>query len=318
MRGARHRDGGRPDRRGGDRKGPHRLRYGRAGGRRLVRLFCGNLGVEVPQLKVLGFGDAHPAARRRPGNLRLGRPLRLPQADGWRLHRRDLGGADDRSRARQFSAVLRLSAGGPAALEEIAVPRRPALGRGVADAAALGARRGDAVRGRCECSTRRPTSSSSIARAPPRPRPSRSSAMSSIAESWGGMIDVMPDAIPVISPVDKVPGFFIATGFSGHGFGIGPGRRAAGRRHGGRRRRPSSTRRRSACRGSPTAPTRNPIRWRAEAEGFGVSGAAAPVQYRRPISARRVRARQARDRGETSSPAINLRIALVKLQKIPR
>jgi glycine/D-amino acid oxidase-like deaminating enzyme len=44
-----------------------------------------------------------------------------------------------------------------------------------------------------------------------------------IAETWGGMIDVMPDAIPVISPVDTLPGFFIATGFSGHGFGIGPG-----------------------------------------------------------------------------------------------
>jgi glycine/D-amino acid oxidase-like deaminating enzyme len=44
-----------------------------------------------------------------------------------------------------------------------------------------------------------------------------------VAETWGGMIDVMPDAIPVISAVDQVPGFFIATGFSGHGFGIGPG-----------------------------------------------------------------------------------------------
>ena len=44
-----------------------------------------------------------------------------------------------------------------------------------------------------------------------------------MAESWGGMIDVMPDAVPVISAVDQVPGFFIATGFSGHGFGIGPG-----------------------------------------------------------------------------------------------
>ena len=44
-----------------------------------------------------------------------------------------------------------------------------------------------------------------------------------VAESWGGMIDVMPDAIPVISAVDSLPGFFIATGFSGHGFGIGPG-----------------------------------------------------------------------------------------------
>jgi glycine/D-amino acid oxidase-like deaminating enzyme len=44
-----------------------------------------------------------------------------------------------------------------------------------------------------------------------------------VAESWGGMIDVMPDAIPVISAVESLPGFFIATGFSGHGFGIGPG-----------------------------------------------------------------------------------------------
>jgi glycine/D-amino acid oxidase-like deaminating enzyme len=37
------------------------------------------------------------------------------------------------------------------------------------------------------------------------------------------MIDVTPDAVPVISPVEALPGFFIATGFSGHGFGIGPG-----------------------------------------------------------------------------------------------
>jgi glycine/D-amino acid oxidase-like deaminating enzyme len=44
-----------------------------------------------------------------------------------------------------------------------------------------------------------------------------------VAESWGGMIDVTPDGIPVISAVDSLPGFFIATGFTGHGFGIAPG-----------------------------------------------------------------------------------------------
>lgn len=44
-----------------------------------------------------------------------------------------------------------------------------------------------------------------------------------IVQSWAGLIDVTPDAIPVISPVDDVPGMFIATGFSGHGFGIGLG-----------------------------------------------------------------------------------------------
>ncbi|MDT8872240.1 FAD-binding oxidoreductase [Komagataeibacter rhaeticus] len=42
-------------------------------------------------------------------------------------------------------------------------------------------------------------------------------------ERWGGMIDVTPDAVPVIGPVDSLPGFYLATGFSGHGFGIGPG-----------------------------------------------------------------------------------------------
>ncbi len=44
-----------------------------------------------------------------------------------------------------------------------------------------------------------------------------------VAQSWGGLIDVTPDAVPVIDQVERIPGFFIATGFSGHGFGIGPG-----------------------------------------------------------------------------------------------
>ncbi len=43
-----------------------------------------------------------------------------------------------------------------------------------------------------------------------------------IAQRWAGYIDVTPDAVPVISAVDAIPGFHIATGFSGHGFGIGP------------------------------------------------------------------------------------------------
>ncbi|MCA0419982.1 MAG: FAD-binding oxidoreductase [Proteobacteria bacterium] len=44
-----------------------------------------------------------------------------------------------------------------------------------------------------------------------------------IKESWGGLIDATPDAVPVIGEVPRLPGFFLATGFSGHGFGIGPG-----------------------------------------------------------------------------------------------
>lgn len=44
-----------------------------------------------------------------------------------------------------------------------------------------------------------------------------------VAQSWAGCIDVTPDAIPVISGVETIPGLFLGTGFSGHGFGIGPG-----------------------------------------------------------------------------------------------
>jgi len=43
-----------------------------------------------------------------------------------------------------------------------------------------------------------------------------------IVQEWAGMIDVMPDVVPVISQVESIPGFIVATGFSGHGFGIGP------------------------------------------------------------------------------------------------
>lgn len=39
---------------------------------------------------------------------------------------------------------------------------------------------------------------------------------------WGGMIDTMPDVVPVLDAA-PLAGLFIATGMSGHGFGIGPG-----------------------------------------------------------------------------------------------
>lgn len=43
-----------------------------------------------------------------------------------------------------------------------------------------------------------------------------------IARSWAGMIDITPDAHPVISHVDRIPGLVLASGFSGHGFGTSP------------------------------------------------------------------------------------------------
>ena len=48
-------------------------------------------------------------------------------------------------------------------------------------------------------------------------------APAAFVESWGGMIESSPDVLPVISHVDGHEGFLVASGFSGHGFGIGPG-----------------------------------------------------------------------------------------------
>ena len=41
--------------------------------------------------------------------------------------------------------------------------------------------------------------------------------------AWGGMIDVLPDSVPVVDRVAQIPGLTVVTGMSGHGFGAGPG-----------------------------------------------------------------------------------------------
>lgn len=43
-----------------------------------------------------------------------------------------------------------------------------------------------------------------------------------IRRTWAGLIDATPDAVPVLGLVDELAGFYFATGFSGHGFAMGP------------------------------------------------------------------------------------------------
>ena len=43
-----------------------------------------------------------------------------------------------------------------------------------------------------------------------------------MAASWAGYIDSTPDGVPAIGET-RIPGLILAAGFSGHGFGIGPG-----------------------------------------------------------------------------------------------
>ncbi len=42
------------------------------------------------------------------------------------------------------------------------------------------------------------------------------------ADRWAGMIDITPDFVPIISE-SPLPGLVISTGYSGYGFGLGPG-----------------------------------------------------------------------------------------------
>ena len=189
------------------------------------RLFCGNLGIDLPQLKVLGSvmrterfdggpeisasGDLFGYRKRLDGGYTVAtlgvRTIDLVP-DSVRLLPQYLPSI------RLHWKKLRFRAGRPF-VEEWRRPRSWALDE---------ASPFEAVR------VLDPAADSYVLE---RARASMAAAFPAfrdvrVADSWGGMIDVMPDAIPVISAVERLPGFFIATGFSGHGFGIGP---AAGR-----------------------------------------------------------------------------------------
>lgn len=43
-----------------------------------------------------------------------------------------------------------------------------------------------------------------------------------VVQDWSGYIEGTPDGMPVLGTVPNTPGLIVATGFSGHGFGIGP------------------------------------------------------------------------------------------------
>lgn len=44
-----------------------------------------------------------------------------------------------------------------------------------------------------------------------------------VTAAWAGYIDSTSDGVPGIGEISAIPGFILAAGFSGHGFGIGPG-----------------------------------------------------------------------------------------------
>jgi glycine/D-amino acid oxidase-like deaminating enzyme len=185
------------------------------------RLFCGNLGADFPQLKIRGSvlrtepfdaglaatinGKDFTCRKRADGGYtvsQFGASMADLVPDSFRLMRQFL---------RPWLAnntLVRLRVG-KRFFQELAIPRRFALDRvspferhRVLDPRP--SRRG------VEQAWRR------LADAFPVFEGAR------IAQSWAGYIDVTPDALPVMSAVPGLPGLYLASGFSGHGFGIGP------------------------------------------------------------------------------------------------
>jgi glycine/D-amino acid oxidase-like deaminating enzyme len=186
------------------------------------RLFCGNMGLNLPQLKILGS-----VMRTEPIN---GAPENAVGAGSFAFRKRLDGGYTIAQRSANLAPIapdsfrlffdflpalvdqwreLRIRVG-RSFLEEWKIPRHWAL---------------DSVTPFERVRTLDPEPSESLL------HEGRTELVRNfpvfgdmrVAERWAGVIDVTPNGVPVISAVPSVPGFFIASGFSGHGFGIGPG-----------------------------------------------------------------------------------------------
>ena len=186
-----------------------------------ARLFCGNLGIELPQLKVLGS-----VCRTAPID---GLPDVTASTAGFSFRKRLDGGYTIAQRGKSVTDIvpdsfrlffqflpafrqsfkeLRLRLG-HRFIEEARMPRRFPLDRPTSFEAHRvldPAPAEDILRTACK---------NLIAAFP-------GFARMQVVQSWGGLIDATPDSLPVISPVARLPGFFLATGFSAHGFGIAP------------------------------------------------------------------------------------------------
>lgn len=185
-------------------------------------LFCRSLGIDVPQLKVRGtVARTAPAEKVLSGNVfdaRLG--IRRRQDGGYTVaHGAVLDHPVTPSSFRYFFKFFR------ALVQEIKIVKL-GFGREFVDewntpsTWAL-----DAPSPFEKTRVLNPAASPSVLKGIRKNLDSIFPQLAStpIVESWAGMIEASPDMVPIIDAIDRIPGFHIATGFSGHGFGIGPG-----------------------------------------------------------------------------------------------
>ena len=184
--------------------------------------FCRSLGIQVPQLRVRGtVARTAPAAEIMTGNLfddKIG--IRRRQDGGYTVaHGSTLDHGLTPSTFRFASKFL------PALMQEIKILRL-SIGRDFFDELALPKRW--ALDAETEFERVR------VLNPDPNPRVLKGIRKNldevfpqladvPIVESWAGMVETSPDVVPMIGEVGDISGFYIASGFSGHGFGMGPG-----------------------------------------------------------------------------------------------
>jgi glycine/D-amino acid oxidase-like deaminating enzyme len=186
------------------------------------RLFLGNMGVTFPQLKLLGTVERVEAAGELPempvGGSDFAFRKRLD--GGYTVSRRNASIVpivpDSFRFFSEFAPSLRTSwrelrlRVGRQFLTELSMPRHWAP---------------DAISPfeRFRCLDPAPQASLNRAGLENTIRAFPAFKEAKVTHQWGGLIDATPDGVPVISPVPPVPGLFLSSGYSGHGFGIGPG-----------------------------------------------------------------------------------------------
>jgi glycine/D-amino acid oxidase-like deaminating enzyme len=185
-------------------------------------LFCRSLGISVPQLKVKGtvvrlgkcdnvlngnaYDDQLGIRRRQDGG--------YTAANGFLLHH-SIALSTFRYGIKFLPALmlefkkLRLSIGGDL-LDEIRTPKKWPL---------------DAESPFEKLRVLNPPPSQRVIKKTRRAIDRLFPALASIeiVEAWAGIVETSPDMVPVMCESEEIDGFFMATGFSGHGFGIGPG-----------------------------------------------------------------------------------------------
>jgi glycine/D-amino acid oxidase-like deaminating enzyme len=185
------------------------------------RLFAGNAGLDLPQLKVLGS-----VFRTKPMN----GPDITAAGSVFAFRKRLDGGY---SIARRNANTAEITPDHLRLLQDF-LPRL--IGNRHEIRLRVGMRSWEELRTARSWSLDQPTPFEAVRVLDPKPKPGilvqartvlarafPAFADMQVVESWAGLMDVTPDAVPVIDQVSHMPGFFIATGFSGHGFGIGPG-----------------------------------------------------------------------------------------------